>query len=295
MTDIERKLIVVTGATGLQGSSITRHLLKDGWRVRTLTRNRTSRQAQALAALGAAVVQGDMADKATLRPAFAGAYGVYSVQNPFISGPDGEIRQGTNVADIAAEVGVQHLVYGSAGTGQKGTGIPSWETKLRVEHHMQELDLPLTILRPMAFMELMTHQKFFPAASTWHVMPKLMGPARPVGWLSTDDLGAIVVKIFATPDQFLGRDLPLVSDVQSLEACRTIYREVMGRFPRRFPLPAWLFQRFGFVGRDLTTMWRWLRSATLDLDTTTTRAILPDALTVRDWLSRQKAESSASR
>jgi uncharacterized protein YbjT (DUF2867 family) len=230
-----------------------------------------------------------MGDAASLRPVFAGAYGVYSVQNPFVSGPEAEVVQGKNVADVAKESGVQHLVYGSAGTGEKDTGIPSWETKLQVEEHMKALNLPLTILRPMAFMELMTDKKFFPAASIWHIMPAMMGESRDVGWLCTDDLGVIAAKVLAAPNEFLGRDLPLASDVQSLAQCRAIYREVMGRNPPRFPLPAWLFQRFGFAGRDLTTMWRWLRTASISLDTTLARTIHPDALTVRAWLSRQMA------
>ena len=165
-----RRVIVVTGATGLQGAAVTRHLLNDGWHVRGLTRNRVSKQAQVLAALHVEVVQGDMGEADSLRPIFEGAYGVYSVQNPFIGGPDAEVRQGKNVADVAKDSGVQHLVYGSAGIGRKGTKIPSWETKLQIEEHMQALGLPLTILRPMAFMELMTDQKFFPAIGTWHVM-----------------------------------------------------------------------------------------------------------------------------
>jgi uncharacterized protein YbjT (DUF2867 family) len=239
-------------------------------------------------------VQGDIDDAASLRPAFEGAYGIYSVQNPFIGGPEQEVRQGTNVADVAKDVGVQHLVYGSAGTGRKGTGIPSWETKMQIEDHMKALELPLTILRPMALMELMTHKKFFPAASTWHVMPKLMGSSRPVGWLCTDDLGTITAKVFAAPHRFVGKDLALASDVQSLDECCSTYREVIGRNPRRFPMPVWLFERFGFVGRDLTTMWRWLRTGTVDLDTAPTRAIHPDALTVRGWLSTQKTSGAAS-
>ncbi len=130
MTGAGGRMIVVTGATGRQGGAVTRHLLTAGWQVRALTRNPTSKRAQALAASGVAVVQGDMGEAASLRPAFAGAYGVYSVQNPYISGPEAEVHQGTTVADVAQEVGVQHLVYGSAGTGRPGTGIPSWETKL---------------------------------------------------------------------------------------------------------------------------------------------------------------------
>ncbi|HJQ29681.1 MAG TPA: NmrA/HSCARG family protein [Rubrobacter sp.] len=294
MTTSGGRIIVVTGATGLQGGAVARHLLKDGWRVRGLTRDLGSKRAQALAALGAEVVQGDMADATSLRPAFEGAYAIYSVQNPFIGGPEAEVRQGKNVADVAMDVGVEHFVYGSAGTGEKGTGVPSWETKLQIEDHMKVLELPLTIMRPTAFMELMTHKKFFPAIAAWQVMPKLMGSSRRLPWLCTDDLGAIAAKAFADPHQFVGKDLLLASDVQSLDECRSIYREVIGRNPRRLPMPVWLFGRFGFVGKDLSTMWRWLRTGDVDLDTEPTRAIHPDALTVRGWLGKQKVEGSTS-
>jgi uncharacterized protein YbjT (DUF2867 family) len=289
MTASGPRTIVVTGATGLQGGAVARRLLEDGWHVRGLTRNAASKRAQALAVLGAEVMQGDMGEAASLRPVFEGAYGIYSVQNPFIGGPEAEVRQGKNVADVASEVGVEHLVYGSAGTGQRGTGVPSWETKLQVEDHIKALGLSLTILRPMAFMELMTNKKFFPAVGAWHLMPRLMGSSRGVGWLCTDDLGVIVAKAFADPGWFVGKDLALARDVQSLDECRTIYREVKGRNPRRFPMPVWLFERFGFAGRDLTTMWRWLRTATIELDTVPTQEIHPDALTVGSWLSKQKA------
>jgi uncharacterized protein YbjT (DUF2867 family) len=289
MTASGRRTIVVTGATGLQGGAVARRLLEDGWRVRGLTRNAASQQAQALRALGAEVVQGDMAEAASLRRAFEGAYGIYSVQNPFIGGPEAEVRQGKNVAEVAKDVGVEHLVYGSAGTGRKGTGVPSWETKLQIEDHMKTLELPLTILRPTAFMELMTHKKFFPPVAAWQVMPKLMGSSRRLPWLCTEDLGVICTRAFANPHSFVGRDLTLASDVRALDECRSIYREVIGRNPRRFPMPVWLFKRFGFVGKDLTTMWRWLRTGHVDLDTSPTRAIHPDALMVGGWLSKQKA------
>jgi hypothetical protein len=58
-------------------------------------------------------------------------------------------------------------------------------------------------------------------------------------------------------------------------------------------MPSWLFKRFGFVGRDLTTMWRWLRTGEVALDTAPTRAIYPDALTVRAWLSSRQVANQA--
>jgi NAD(P)-dependent dehydrogenase (short-subunit alcohol dehydrogenase family) len=47
-----KKLIVVTGATGNQGGSIARGLLKTGeWHVRAVTRNASGEKAQKLAAV----------------------------------------------------------------------------------------------------------------------------------------------------------------------------------------------------------------------------------------------------
>ena len=40
----------------------------------------------------------------------------------------------------------------------------------------------MTVFHPTAFMELMTEKQFFPAASVWHLMPKLMGPDRTGRW-----------------------------------------------------------------------------------------------------------------
>jgi uncharacterized protein YbjT (DUF2867 family) len=276
------------GATGLQGGAVTRQLLAGGWRVRAVTRDPQSEKAQRLAGLGAGVVRADMADLASLLPVLEGAYGVYSVQNPVLSGVEGEIQQGKNVADAARQAGVQHLVYASTGTGFKGTGIPSWESKLAVEEYMKALGLPLTVLRPVAFMEIMTEKKFFPPVAAWHVMPRLAGGATKIGWVSVEDLGVVAARVFADPQQFAGRELRLVSDVQSIDECRALYREVLGRKPPRWPMPAWMFERYGFVGRDLGRMWRWLRSNIIDLDTGPMRAIHPAALSVRAWLERQQ-------
>jgi uncharacterized protein YbjT (DUF2867 family) len=273
----------VCGATGRQGGAVMRHLLGAGWRVRALTRDPAGPNARPLADLSVELVRVDMADRASLEPAFDGAYGVYSVQNPFISGLEQEVVQGTNVADAAQATGVTHLVYGSAGVGSR-TGVGSWDSKLAVEAHIAELGLPATILRPQAFMELMTDKAFYPPVAAWHVMPKLLGPDRKVPWLAVDDLGAIAAKAFADPDRFVGRTIPLVADAQSIDECRAIWKEVRGRPPRRFPMPIRLFERV--AGRDLTTMWRWSRGGPVPLDNSPTREILPHALTVREWLVR---------
>lgn len=285
------RVIAVVGATGLQGRAVTRRLLEEGWRVRALTRDPTGKQARALAGGGAEVRKADSSDVVQLEDAVAGASGVYSVQNHHISGYDGEVEQGRNVATAVARAGVGHLVYASAGPGSEATGVRSWDAKRRVIDHAHGLGIPLTVLRPVAFMELMTEQKFYPAASVWHLMPKLMGPARPVGWIGVEDLAVIAARAFAEPDGFVGRELGLASDVQSIDGCREIWREVSGRAPRRFPMPRWLFERFS--GTDETTMWRWLAENEVDWDTRPTREVHPGALTVRDWVVAVQQGSGA--
>jgi uncharacterized protein YbjT (DUF2867 family) len=275
--------VAVVGATGRQGGAVARHLLNDGWLVRALTRSPESRAARKLAALGADVVRVDLDEQRSLDVAFAGAYGVYSVQNPMPDGVDAEIRRGKNVADAANKAHVAHLVYGSAGIGVAGTGVPSWESKLVVEAHMEDLGLQLTVLRPMAFMELMTDKAFFPAVAMWHLMPRLMGAETPVPWICVNDLGAIAARAFADPDRFIGEDLKVASEVQSIAQCRITWRDVTGRSPRRFPMPVWMFERF--VGNDLTTMWRWLRDGKFEIDPAQTHDIVPTASTVREWLT----------
>ena len=285
MTGESQTTVAVCGATGRQGGAVTRCLLDRGVAVRALTRKPAGDAAKRLAALGAEVVAVDMEDAAALHRAFTGVDGVYSVQNGQAGGFDAEVRQGVNVADAVKATGVGHLVYGSAAPGVSGTGVPSWDAKLRVEDHIRALGLPATILRPMAFMEILVDKDFFPPVAAWRIMPALMGKARPVGWLAVDDLGAIASSVFERPTEFIGRELRLVADVRSIAECREIYRDVTGRAPRSFPMPLWLFDRF--TKRDLTAMWRWLHDGHLDLDTSQTSALLPSAMTVRDWFERR--------
>jgi uncharacterized protein YbjT (DUF2867 family) len=60
--------ILVTGATGLQGGAVARHLLKLGKpEVRCLTRRPDSEAAKTLKQLGAEVVRADLDDPASLK------------------------------------------------------------------------------------------------------------------------------------------------------------------------------------------------------------------------------------
>lgn len=289
MIAADEKTIIVVGATGRQGQQVARHLVKDGWKVRGLTRKPTGEKAAPLRQMGVEVVQADLENMASLESAFKNAYGVYNMQAPVPGKIEIEIRQGKNVAEAARRAGIRHLVYGSAGPGTTKTGIEQWDSKIEIANAMKSMGLPLTILRPMAFMELMTDATYYPAASTWYTMPKLAGWDTRIPWLSVQDLGAIAAQAFAQPEKYIGKDVPLASDVQSLAEARRLYKEVRGREPATFPMPMFLFKLF--VGQDIPNMWRWLASHPVNLDTTQTRQMHPQAMTVGTWL-RQTTQTS---
>jgi uncharacterized protein YbjT (DUF2867 family) len=281
----EGKTIVVVGATGRQGQQVSRQLLQRGWQVRGLTRTPTSAKAAALKQMGVQVVQANTEDIPGLRAAFENAYGVYNMQPPVSGKIEIEIRQGKNVAEAAHSAGIQHLVYGSAGPSFTKTGVEQWDSKIEVTEAMKALGLPLTTLRPMAFMELMTDSTYYPQSSTWYTMPKLAGWDTKIPWLSVQDLGAITAQVFANPEEYVGQDVRLASDVQSLAEARRTYQEIRGRAPSTFPMPLFLFKRF--VGEDIPNMWRWLASHPVQLDPSQTLRIHPEAMTVRTWLQKQ--------
>jgi len=253
---MDNKKVLIFGATGNIGGAATRELLKRGWQVRAVTRTPESERAQVLAELGAEVVQGNLDERESLVRVFDRMTRVLSVQNWVTSGVDGEMRQGKLVADIAQSIGVEHLVYASAGTGDRDTGIPHFNNKILVEDYMRYLGLPFTIIRPTPFMELMSEKEFFPAIATWGVEPKIIGWDLPVPWVSAYDLGQAVANAFCDPEKWIGKDVSMCGDIKTLRESQAIFTTVEGKKPSRIPLPLWLFSKM--AGDEFIKMWKWM-------------------------------------
>ena len=68
--------------------------------------------------LAAEVVSGDLEDRSSIDRVLDGVYGVFSVQQFWGIGVEGEVRQGVLLADAAKAAGVEHYVYSSVGSAQ---------------------------------------------------------------------------------------------------------------------------------------------------------------------------------
>lgn len=110
--------VCVTGATGFLGGAVVRRLLAEGTPMRALAR--PSARADELAAAGAEVVRGDLADATAIARAVDGADVVYHVA-AMVEAP-GDLadfldanRGGTErVFHAAVQGGVRHIVYASS-------------------------------------------------------------------------------------------------------------------------------------------------------------------------------------
>src|SRR6266436_9724853 len=190
MNDVYRK-VLVTGATGRQGGAVVRHLLPKGWKLRALTRNPQGHAAQSLARQGVELIHGDLEDAASVARAAAGVNGIYSVQDFWAVGAKHEVQQGKNIADAAKKAGVKHFVYSSVGGAERKTGIPHWESKWEVEEHIRSLGLPVTVIRPVTFME----GYYIDQVEIGLLKGKLVDAVRsdkPYQTIATDDIGAYV-------------------------------------------------------------------------------------------------------
>jgi uncharacterized protein YbjT (DUF2867 family) len=220
------RTILITGVTGKQGGAVARALEGAGFNLRGLTRKPDSEPAAALAHQGVEIIKGDLDDEASLRRALAGAWGVFGVQNAGEAGVEREEAQGKRLATLARESGVKHYVYTSVGSAHKGTGVPHFDNKWRIEETVRGLRFPShVILRPVFFMEnLLATFSLQGSTLAW-----ALGPATKLQMISVDDIGWFGARAFTDAGALNGREIDLAGDVRTMAEAAHILTEALGR------------------------------------------------------------------
>lgn len=213
--------ILVAGATGTQGGSVVDSLLSGEYgeyEVYGLTRNETSERAQALAARGVHVVEGDLCDEERMRELCEGMDGVFCVTTFFEDGPETEIEQGKTLARAAADAGVSHFVYSSVGSADMDTGLEHFESKYAVEQFLADLDLETTVIRPVFFMQ--NSESMLADEIRQGRLPMPLNPGVSLQLVDATDIGRCAAMAFADPETFRGETVELAGDDRTLgEMC----------------------------------------------------------------------------
>ena len=276
--------ILVLGVTGQQGGATARHLLKNGWHVRGLTRTADQPAVKALEALGAEIVQGDMSDESTLTNAMSGVHGVFSVQPPtWIPTPESdanEVRLGRLAADVALKQGVKHFVYSSVLASKDAPNYGRTNYKLAIERHVWQTGLAATVLRPGCFMENL----LLPALGI--ATGRLNEPTNPdveIALISVDDIGAFAAHAFAEPQRFVGVSLDLAGDHRTpIEIAAAVARAIE-RKVSYVQVPSNSLRK---ISPLLSAIFEWTNEHGYpEVDVATLQAIHPGLQTLESWLA----------
>ncbi|KAF4539862.1 uncharacterized protein LTHEOB_9674 [Lasiodiplodia theobromae] len=303
------RALIITGATGKQGSSVIDAILTRNRLPHTtilaLTRDARSPSAQRLAAKSPTIklLEGDLNDvpglfasAARLAGASTPLWGVYSVQVSMGKGVtlEGEVRQGKGMVDEALRAGVSHFVYSSVERGgderswDNPTDVPHFRTKWEIERYLRDQaaakgdKMGWTVLRPSIFMDNL--EPGFPGKLFMTSLRDTMGD-KPLQWVATKDIGVFGAMAFEEPEKWNHRAVGLAGDMVDFDQLDTIFTRVTGK-----PVGT----TFGLLGKALKhgvkevgTMLDFFKNEGYKADIQELRKEYPGMMDLETWLKTQ--------
>jgi NAD(P)H dehydrogenase (quinone) len=185
-------LILVTGASGKTGRTITRALTVHGMDVRAIVRQKN--QVDLLKKLGAKeVVVADLQDGERMDEIFFGATAIYHIC-PNMHPQEEEIGQ--LMVQFAQKYYLKHFVYHSVLHPQVEAMPHHWK-KMRVEDQLFRIKMPFTILQPAAYMQNVLGYLDEMLKTGEYRIP--YSTSSRSSMIDLNDLAEVVVKVFSEP------------------------------------------------------------------------------------------------
>ncbi|KAF2035257.1 NAD(P)-binding protein [Setomelanomma holmii] len=289
------RTLLITGATGKQGSSTITALLAANapFEILALTRNPKSASAQKLLQKSPKIklVIGD----------FSAIDDVFAKAKEAASAPiwGNEGTEGKKLVDAALKNNVSHFVYTSADRGVNSntdaTNVPHFITKFNIEKHLQAKSagtpMSWTILRPVAFFENLTPD-FFGKGFTTSWLLRLCHTKK-LQCIATSDVGSFAAKAFmhAHEDEYKNKSIPLAGDELSFGEMKTVFEDKTGeQLPTTYLFVASILN---WMVKDLGYMFKWFRDVGFGVDVKALRKANPGMKDFGTWLETESAWKKA--
>ena len=231
MSSVDKKIIAVMGSTGSQGGGLVRAIQSDpsgGFKARAITRDPNSDKAKALKDLGAEVVGADIDDEASLKKAFAGAYGAYCVTFFWAHfSPEKEQQGARNMANAAKAAGIQHLIWSTLEdtrkwvpltdnrmpTLQEKYKVPHFDAKGEIDHVFTDAGVPTTFLLTSFYWDNMYMFGMGPAKGQDgnYSITFPMGNHKMSG-IAAEDIGGCAYGIFKKGKELIGKTVGIAGE-----------------------------------------------------------------------------------
>lgn len=238
-------MILITGATGRTGKEAAQQLVAKGVKVRALVRNPV--KAAALQAAGVELAPGDAGDAAAVRRALEGVSGIAIIL------PNGESQLALEkqLATLAAEAGVAHIVKVSSVESVPGAPNPVHRTHWESEEHIRSLGKAWTMVRPSFYL-----QNFLSNAATIKAEGKFYYPFGDKGAaVLTDsrDAGFFVAHVLSTPGH-ANKSYDITShELLSFHQIAAVFTQELGRRIEYVPQDPAAYK--AFLGRFVASQW----------------------------------------
>ena len=307
-------VIAVTMATSRQGSSVVRHLSKNGiFQIRAITRSPFSKRAENLSKLqNVEIVKGDLLEPESLERCFSGVYGIFGNTTPtkgWILGRgsmvrDYEIEQGRNLVDSVkklADLGtLKHFVFSSVCKPKdplKSQPAPGhFTSKWSIEEYISNNGLKKmsTILRPVSYFE--NFDSDLPGVQiSQSIFPGVVHKDKVWQTIAVDDVGLWTKAVFENPQKFWGESMNIAGEEMTGQEMAALWQKINGKKSPSVRYSMVPRKLMNFIEHDIALMASWIERAGYGADLKALK-VLADELDITmtplsSWL-REKTSSS---
>ena len=273
----QKKIIVVFGATGAQGGGLVRAILNDSnseFTVRAVTRDANSDKSKALEAMGAEVVEADLAHPEKVLKAMEGAYGAYCVTFFWAHfSPEQEAAEAKCMADAAKAAGLKHVIWSTLEdtrlhvplhddrmpTLQEKYKVPHFDSKGESNRFFTEAGVPTTFLLTCFYWENLIYFGMGPKRGPDGVLAITYPMAdKKLSGICAEDIGKCAYGIFKKGESLIGKTVGIAGEHISCADMAKALTKSLGEEVRYNSVSPEMYRGFGFPGaEDLGNMFQY--------------------------------------
>ena len=173
-----------------------------------------------------------------------------------------------------------HVVFSSVGGAERDSGVPHFESKRRVEEHLQQSGLRTTMVRPVAFMDNFTFMG--PSVENGEIVLRMPLPDHiPLQLIAVRDIGQISASFLLGAAEAPGGAIEIAGDERTGGQIAAAFGEHAGLPARYEALPLEVLGD----NPDTQAMFRWFaETPAYQADIGAVKAIEPSAWDLPTWL-----------
>jgi len=257
-----KPIFLVCGATGAQGGSVVRALMKyNKWHIRGITRDMNSEEARRLRDKGIEMMPCDMTKPEELKKAMMGVHTMYGMTNFWDPQEmNKEETIGRMMVDCAKQMGIKHFIWSWLPNVEKiAKGkyhVPHFTDKAKVgEYAMQQL--PTTLVAPGFYYQNFRNM-FTPKKESDGTLMYTLPQTSTLMAFDVDDIGEAVCCIANNRDEWIGKTVPLCGDCMPPQRYIDQMAEITGQKIKLTMMPREQYMKSGVEhAREIADMFGW--------------------------------------